>query len=551
MTNDYLLIGGRRVDPVTGAVHGPHGAARLEPKVLDVLLFLVARRGQVVTKADLLAEVWSEAAVSDDVVWRCVAALRRAFDDDPRQPRVIETLSRRGYRLIADVSSSEPANESGHSVPATTPANSHFAAAAVFGVIAVLGVITVGTPSAGTSADATDVADVSFSAQPTLPGSPENWGAEDLTRVGREYYERRSPADSSRAIDMFARAVRLRPDYAPAWAGLADAYAQRAGSFGGKQDATVRAVEAAERAVQLAPDAPESHKARGHALGTAGRTGEAIEAYYRALELRPGFGPATVNLGALLGVRGRYDEALALYVGLDTRGLNRVVDLHHIAVALYQMGRLDSAREYLEAALRVDPLQSDSIVLLGRIEVLTGDREAASRRVSEALIDSPADYRLRIFAGELATFDEDFALAREELWRAVEGSQDYPGVGAYVRLAWVDRQLGGERTGKVEELVAGYRDRIATVVEQQRGWAHAQLGAAVALLDDDRSTALDWLRRALDLGHIEFRWLLVDPLFGQLHEDPEFLQLVDEARTLWAARAGRIDAAIARGPLGR
>lgn len=75
----------------------------LRPKVYELLLFLVRNRGRLILKQELLDAIWGEIHVSDGSLNRTVADLRRALGDDPRAPRLIETVARRGYRFIAAV----------------------------------------------------------------------------------------------------------------------------------------------------------------------------------------------------------------------------------------------------------------------------------------------------------------------------------------------------------------------------------------------------------------------------------------------------------------
>jgi DNA-binding winged helix-turn-helix (wHTH) protein len=84
---------------------------QLEPKLMDVLVFLAENSGRVVSKIDITDAVWSEVFITESVITRSIAGLRRAFGDDVRNPQFIETISKRGYRLIAKVTpeSAEPA----------------------------------------------------------------------------------------------------------------------------------------------------------------------------------------------------------------------------------------------------------------------------------------------------------------------------------------------------------------------------------------------------------------------------------------------------------
>jgi len=80
------------------------GAARLmEPKVLDVLIYLVERQGRVVRKEELLDHVWAGRMVSIGVVARAVMKVREAIDDDGAKPTLIKNLPRVGYCFVGEV----------------------------------------------------------------------------------------------------------------------------------------------------------------------------------------------------------------------------------------------------------------------------------------------------------------------------------------------------------------------------------------------------------------------------------------------------------------
>ena len=73
----------------------------LAPKPFAVLCALARTPGRLVTKNALLDAVWGHRFVSESVLKSAISELRAALDDDPKQPRYIETVSRRGYRFIA------------------------------------------------------------------------------------------------------------------------------------------------------------------------------------------------------------------------------------------------------------------------------------------------------------------------------------------------------------------------------------------------------------------------------------------------------------------
>lgn len=99
-------VGAHRVEPMTGRILGPGGARHVQPKVMDVLLCLARHAGQVVERDAIVEEVWRR-ATSEEVLTRCISELRRALDDERGTPRYIQTVPKRGYRLVADVDTAE------------------------------------------------------------------------------------------------------------------------------------------------------------------------------------------------------------------------------------------------------------------------------------------------------------------------------------------------------------------------------------------------------------------------------------------------------------
>ena len=70
---------------------------------MDVLVYLANRPGQLVTREELEESAWKGTIVSYDALTGAIQKLRKAFKDDSRRPRIIETLSKKGYRLVAPV----------------------------------------------------------------------------------------------------------------------------------------------------------------------------------------------------------------------------------------------------------------------------------------------------------------------------------------------------------------------------------------------------------------------------------------------------------------
>jgi DNA-binding winged helix-turn-helix (wHTH) protein len=89
------------VEPAANLLVRGDDEVRLEPKAMEVLTQLVAHSGDVVLKHELIDEVWHTEFIAENTLTRVIAELRRALGDDARSPSYIQTIPKRGYRLIA------------------------------------------------------------------------------------------------------------------------------------------------------------------------------------------------------------------------------------------------------------------------------------------------------------------------------------------------------------------------------------------------------------------------------------------------------------------
>ena len=88
------------VQPRLNQVTGKEGSVRATPKVIAALLCLAEHQGEVVSRDTLIQTVWAGTVVSDDSLNKAISEIRAIFSDNPQNPRVIETIRQRGYRLL-------------------------------------------------------------------------------------------------------------------------------------------------------------------------------------------------------------------------------------------------------------------------------------------------------------------------------------------------------------------------------------------------------------------------------------------------------------------
>ncbi len=103
-----LQIGGWLVEPDLNSITRGKKKIPVEPKVIEVLVCLADDPGEVLSKEQIIRTVWPDTYVSEEVLRYSISELRKAFRDDAKNPRIIQTIARRGYRLIAPVTKKDP-----------------------------------------------------------------------------------------------------------------------------------------------------------------------------------------------------------------------------------------------------------------------------------------------------------------------------------------------------------------------------------------------------------------------------------------------------------
>ena len=218
----------------------------LSPHLVDILTFLAQRQGQIVSKDTLLEAFWPDVHVTENTLTRAIADIRKALGDDPGEPRFIQTVARRGYRFVAAL---EPTRES----------------------------------------TATGISDVGSRTRDSDPVEVDDPFREWVR--GRLSLETLDATRLPDAVRAFEHAVSATPEYAPAHAGLANAFlltyeCTRAQNAPDRTPLT-RAVAAARRACELDPSLGEAWATLGFVLTAAGQGEEARAAARRAAALEP------------------------------------------------------------------------------------------------------------------------------------------------------------------------------------------------------------------------------------------------------------------------
>ena len=418
-----LQVGSWRFDRAAGTLSDRHQTQRLEPKVASLLALLAGRAGTLVTRDEIAAALWPDVVVSDEAVAKCVSKLRKALGDDPKSPRHVETLPKRGYRLLSAATRPgrvHPPNTGQTAAvepPAPTAAKSNVPLSPALGrrtairfaaAIVVAGLF-VGTGWRIQSTRDSELVDT------------EDSRACLLTKRGHDFYFQIERSSNESAIALYEQAIADDPQYAPAIAGLANALVQRVirwpddpralepleypdleSAIRTGRTSTAqgrmrldRALGLAERAVRLAPEDAEAHRALGFVQSALEDHDEAMHSYRRAIILNPDAWDAMLNMSDLLKIRG---DAVGerRYLEMAYAGMERVYDVQtsrirpwHADVGVLigdryaEAGQPHDAESWYRRVLALAPLHHEATQGLAQVLRHGGDPEAARRLCTE------------------------------------------------------------------------------------------------------------------------------------------------------------------------
>jgi len=319
----------------------------------------------------------------------------------------------------------------------------------------------------------------------------ENSEAHELYLKGRYFFAKRTVDDFKRAIDYFNQAIAKDPNYAPAYAGVADSYALLPEySTESPAEDLPKAKAAADKALALDDNLAEAHTSRGLLFADADRNLKgAKEEFERAIALNPNYADAHYFLGVtVLTPLGQFDKAIA--------EVTRAVELDPFSVIInFNLGFCYYfARRYPEAVVQVrkaaelDRSFFGPHALLGLVHDASGQREQAITEYQRA-------YDLSRHSGGQA----DYAVLLAEIYA-----------------------LKGDPAKALQQL-----DELKALA--QRGEVPAFRVAAVCVRLGDKNEAIEWLERSYqNKENSLITTINVEPRLDPLRGDPRFEALVQK-----------------------
>jgi adenylate cyclase len=305
----------------------------------------------------------------------------------------------------------------------------------------------------------------------------ENPEAHRFYLLGRYEFAKYTQAGWNNAIRYYEEALRLDPNYALAYCGLADNYAYMGSVVMPEKDAIAKEKEFAHRALELDPELAEAHMSLALALVAVYDWRNGLKEFDRALELNPNLAFAYELQAWTVNGLGRFDEAIAkTKKAVELDPLNPFFQMS-LSFYLYWARKYDDAIEQSRKTLEMDPNSAINHVLLGLSFLKKGDMAGAIAELQKAKAPNPGAW--------------------------------YQG---YLGYAYA---VSGERA-KAEVVLRELEDLAKRQYVSPTAFATIYLGLG------EKEKCLDWLEKAYDQQDSACWYLKIDQIYDNVRNEPRF-----------------------------
>ncbi|MFZ1700135.1 MAG: winged helix-turn-helix domain-containing protein [Pyrinomonadaceae bacterium] len=478
----HYEFGPFRIDPREKVLFRRGETLHITPKAFEVLLALVEGHGHTLSKEELLERVWADTFVEIGNLNRNVSTLRSILGDDPHEPVYIKTIPKRGYRFDSEVCEilerdgevSNSSSSEDQNLFETAPRRDSGKLIMLFGT--AIGLVLIALLLAYTARNG----NISVSNQNRQ--RPVNHEAQAMFDRARSLWGSRKGDSLYEATVLLEQTVAAYPDFALAHAALADAYA-----FDTKNRA--KAIESANRAIELDPSLGEPHATLGFVkMFWEWRFDEAESHFREAISLSPDYATGHQWYALNLRVIGQGHAGLVEMKKAAELEPNSLAINADLCQMLYFVPLLDEAESQCRKTVEMDPTFTNASVYLYDVLMAKGSHDEA----------------VALFFRNEASL-KHFSTRPQEIVE-LRNAYDTGGIIGFWRKL-VDML---EKGPAFEYKVAQY---------------HARLG--------DREKVFYWLNRSVERQDLNFLFFQAEPLFIDCcYSDPRFAELQQRFREI-------------------
>ncbi len=496
------------VEPDEYKVYRVQGSNRQEidlPKLsFELLMFLIEHAGKVCTVEQITAAVWKNTVVSSETITQRITLLRKALDDDPKQPTYIESVRGRGYRLL--VKPIEPSAVTSKRFSFRVPV-----------VVALLSIAVVLYWILSKETQVSDTAATNTEVQASNP-------VELLIERGNYYFSTGQGDNTNRSIELFNEALKLEPNNQAALIGLSLALSKSVCRYNQPAELAMEAKQYARQALALNgcdSDKSKAQAALAYAWDCLGHLDRALAAYMLSIQLDAKNYASMGSAAHLLETKGEIIQAYDLTVkAKQLQPNNHMADLQ--ISRIFELLNFSSKAQLNYQELFV--LYPDNVFIneaYPRFLYFQGRFTEAKSEIEKVLKRDIKRHEVFAYYAELVWLLEgkEQALPWFKVAAEVSTGTSYPNSLVQILNNQLTAQQAIKRLSNIEQTVDRGDSWPINYIE-------ASLIALWAVKDQD--AALGYLKKAVHLGYLNSEYLALSPLFAALKQRPEFYQLIDD-----------------------
>ncbi len=367
----------------------------------------------------------------------------------------------------------------------------------------------------------------------------ETFEAYEAYLKGRGLYYEYELEKNLEAIENFKKAIDLDPDFALAWAGLGDAYAQMFGIFNQGKVWIDSALNAGKTAIEKDPELAESYKALGVTYYYNNQYPKATETLEKAVEISNNHAQALGNLATVYFVSGQLDKSLDLQ--LKAAGLNpkSFIPFQILGWNYRLLENQNEAKRWFRKSLSIKP-SFDTYEQLGLSFLAEGNSDSVAAQIPHILALEPDNPYALQAAGVLAFLNSDYPLAKDLLEEAVKHKKNWatdPYFNAPVYLAYLlkrDMSFFIDSDGRsisAQDLIFPKLENYKMVLGgDDLDKDFALYAAALEAIIGNNFEAMNYLRKAKALNFQDYKLIENNPIFASLKSNPDFVIFMENIK---------------------
>jgi len=501
---------------------------KLTRKILSCLL---KNSPHVVTQDELIYAVWERLGVSDENLQQRIKLVRKALGDNSTDKNCIITVRGIGYKFVGEVKQLNSKQYSSlkleyeRNISSSNQSYlSSFLSYFYTYKLKVLVFFSIGFVSIFTAFLFINIyTGLPYKiplAQNIIVPNDHLITSVKLYNQGLKYYGRYSSKDNKIAINLFKKAIEIAPNYAQAYAGLANAYLQGVYQFNfprSKIDFTLLLIE---QGIKINPNIAALFKAKGFAYALNGFYHKSIVAYHQAIRIDPNYTDAITNLAYNYRELGMLIEALYWH--------KKVVDIlpestsgyQHLAQTYASLNMYKEAEYWFNKAMMLQPDYALAKIFYCHYLIGLGRYQEVIAYGQDILMQQPNYIKGNNIIGDALYFSGrnieamSYYLIAE---KSVGRTKDY----ADLRLGMIYAKMNNESISsiKLNRLLTNWLERVNSGDEDPELLMRI---ASVYAIKKQYELANIWLDKAVEGGWIKYNLTMKDPAFEGIRETKEF-----------------------------